>query len=238
MILNCIVTDDEPIAIEIIEDYIQLIPGLKLQTTCTDTMDTFEALRKNDADVLFIDIQMPGISGLDFIRSLKNPPLVVFTTAYPNYALDGFELDAVDYLLKPISIERFLKTVDKLFARKSTENQMQIATTSIEKKSFFIKSNSGYARIEFNEILYVEGLENYIKIVCADKTVVSLNTMKYAESILPAEKFIRIHRSHIINLDKVETYKENSFKIMDKQLVVGKSYRKTITEFLKSNYSE
>ncbi len=238
MILNCIITDDEPIAIEIIEDYIQLIPGLQMQTTCTDALDTFEALRKNDADVLFIDIQMPGISGLDFIRSLKKPPLVVFTTAYPNYALEGFELDAVDYLLKPISIERFLKTTDKLFARKNIVNKQQTIEVPTEKKSFFIKSNSGYARIAFNKILYVEGLENYIKIVCADKTIVSLNTMKNAESMLPPEKFLRIHRSHIINLDKVETYKENTFKILDKQLVVGKSYRKSIVEFLKNNRLE
>jgi len=241
MILNCVVTDDEPIAIEIVEDYIKMVPSLHLQATCHDAIETFSALHKGNVDVLFIDIQMPEVNGLDFIRSLKKAPMVVFTTAYPNYALDGYELDAVDYLLKPISIERFFKTVDKLFARAATQQNIAPPAPQTNgniltaKNYFFIKSNTGYIRVPFDKILHIEGLENYIKIVCDDRTILSLNTMKYAETILPPERFLRIHRSCIINLDRVDSFKDNTFKLKDKQWVVGKSYRKVVTDFLKSH---
>jgi len=240
MKLNCVITDDEPIAQNIIEDYVNMVPGLTVLARCQDAMETLAVLHNNPVDVLFIDIQMPEINGLDFIRSLKKTPMVIFPTAYPSHAIDGFELDAVDYLVKPVSLERFLKAADKIFARYGiAENtqpvNVQYAETSNTKKYFFIRSNLGFVKIEYNRILYIEGLENYIRIICEDKTVVSLNTMKSIESMLPSPNFIRIHRSFIINLDKVDALHDNTFRIQDKSLIIGKSYRKPVLDMIKSD---
>lgn len=241
MKMNCVITDDEPIAQEILEDYVRMVPELALVAKCKDAMETFSVLREQQVDILFIDIQMPEISGLDFIRSLKNPPAVVFTTAFPNYAIDGFELDAVDYLLKPIPIDRFLKAVNRIFARKTnvlpkeTINMRDI--TGNDKTFFFVKSSQDLVKVDYNEILYIEGLENYVRIHCEDKTIVSFSTMKNMEDILSTRRFLRIHRSYIINLDKVERVQNYIFKIRDKELVVGKSYKRAISDVLKNLYS-
>lgn len=239
MTLNCVITDDEPIAQNIIEDYIGMVPDLHLTARCQDAMETLRVLRNNPVDLLFIDIQMPEISGLDFIRSLRTCPMVIFTTAYPSHAVEGFELDAVDYLVKPISFERFLKATDKVFARLAPAVSNHV--TPIEKTNknyFFIRSNLGYIRIDYNKILYIEGLENYIRIVCEDKTVISLNTMKFIANMLPPSLFIRIHRSHIINLEKVDSLHDHSFRIRDKTLIIGKSYRKTVLDYIKRDLLE
>jgi DNA-binding LytR/AlgR family response regulator len=238
MKLNCVITDDEPIAQNIIEDYVNMVPGLRVLARCQDAMETLSVLHNNQVDVLFIDIQMPEINGLDFIRSLKKPPMVIFTTAYPSHAIDGFELDAIDYLVKPVSLERFLKAADKIFARSGmleTGPALHASPPNPEpsKKYFFIRSNPGFIKIEYNKILYIEGLENYIRIICEDKTVISLNTMKTTENMLPSG-FIRIHRSFIINLDKVDALHDNTFKIHDKSLVIGKSYRKIVLDLIKN----
>ncbi|MCW3120907.1 MAG: two component transcriptional regulator, LytTR family [Flavipsychrobacter sp.] len=235
MNLNCVITDDEPIALEILEDYIRLVPGLNLVAKCRNAMETLTVLRQNEVDVLFIDIQMPEISGLDFIRSLTKRPAVVFTTAFPNYAIDGFEVDAVDYLLKPISIERFLRAIDKVFGRTAQNESEQKQLP--DKKFFFIKSNTDLVKIEYETILYIEGLENYVKIHCETKTIISFSTMKNMEDILTPHRFLRIHRSFLINLNKVSSVQNNSFRIDTTDLIIGKSYRKTVSEVLKTFYS-
>lgn len=242
MQLKCIVTDDEPVASEILEDYVRLIPGLELIATCRDAMETHAILRSRPVDLLFIDIQMPGITGLDFIRSLKHPPAVIFTTAYPNYAIDAFDLDVVDYLLKPISVERFLRAVNKLFLRQSPhslkEDAMERPAAHEEARQFFfIKSNQDLVKIAYADILFIEGLENYVKIHCAGKVIISFATMRSMEEMLAPYRFLRIHRSYIVNLDKVDTIKNNIFCIRDTELVVGKSYRRPVAELLKQFYS-
>lgn len=240
MNLNCIITDDEPVALEILEDYVRMIPYLNLVATCKDAMETFAALRTHRIDVLFMDIQMPEITGVDLIRSLKTPPFVVFTTAYPNYAIEGFELDAVDYLLKPISIDRFLRAVDKICSRYENLNKTQEAMKQhvADKKYFFIKSNQEMLKIEFDKILYIQGMENYVRIYCEDnKNIVSFSTMKNMEEILSPHNFLRIHRSYIVNLGKVDIVRNYVFNIRDKQIVTGKSYKKVISEMMKNHYS-
>jgi DNA-binding LytR/AlgR family response regulator len=240
MKLNCIITDDEPIAQEILEDYISMVPELHLVAKCADAMETFSALRKEQVDILFIDIQMPEITGLDFIRSLKTPPAVIFTTAYPNYAIDGFELDAVDYLLKPIPIDRFLKSINKIFNRLNEPSRHPDTNTvshSSGRKFFFVKSSQDLIKIDIEKILYVEGLENYVRIHCEEKSIVSFSTMKNMEDILGVHRFLRIHRSYIVNMDKVEVIQNCIFKIRGKELIVGKSYRKNVSELVKSYYS-
>lgn len=235
MILNCIITDDEPIAQEILEDYVRQVPGLKLIAKCKNAMETLQALREHDVDILFIDIQMPGINGLDFIKSLQTKPAVIFTTAFPNYAIDGFEVDAVDYLLKPVSIERFLRAVDKAHAR--AQMRPFEVKNNTDKKFFFIKSNTDLIKVEYDSILYIEGLENYVKIHCESRTIVSFSTMKSMEDMLAAHRFLRIHRSFLINLNKVSSVKNHIFKVAGKELVIGKSYRKVVAEVLKTFYS-
>ncbi len=236
MKLNCVITDDEPIAQEILEDYIRLVPGLCLVAKCKNAMETMDVLRANEVDILFIDIQMPGINGIDFVRSLKARPSVVFTTAFPNYAIDGFDVDAIDYLLKPVSIDRFLRAVDKVYnqtPKKATETTVQSA-----RDFFFIKSNTDLVKVAFDSILYIEGLENYVKIYCEQqKQIISFSTMKNMEELLSAHRFLRIHRSYIINLNKVNAVQSNTFKIGAAELPIGKSYRKPVSDVLKTFYS-
>lgn len=235
MKLNCVITDDEPIALEILEDYTRLIPDLKLVAKCRNAMETLSVLRQNEIDVLFIDIHMPEITGLDFVRSLKKKPAIIFTTAYPNYAIDGFEVDAVDYLLKPISIDRFLRAIDKVYMR-ATQREVEVKQPS-DKRFFFIKSNTDLIKVEYDSILYIEGLENYVKIHCEHKTIISFSTMKNMEDMLAAQQFLRIHRSYLINLNKVLSVKNHVFRIGNTDLTIGKSYRKTVSEVLKMFYS-
>ncbi|MBS1771768.1 MAG: response regulator transcription factor [Bacteroidetes bacterium] len=233
MILNCVITDDEPVAQEILEDYINMIPGLNLVAKCGDSMETLSVLREHKIDVLFIDIQMPGVSGLDFIRSLQHPPAVVLTTAYNKYAIEGFDIDAADYLLKPISIERFLKTAEKLMKRIDNTESQHIYPT--ERKYMFVKVEQEYIKLEFTKILYIEGLENYVKIQTEDKAYISYRTLKSMEEQLPTSQFLRVHRSYIINLDKVESIQNHIFVIQNQPISIGKSYRKTIGDYLKLN---
>jgi len=235
MNLNCIITDDEPIAQEIIEDYVKMIPGLTTVAKCKNAMETMDALRQNKVDILFMDIHMPGISGLDFIRSLKERPSIIFTTAYPNYAIDAFDLDVADYLLKPVSIDRFLRAVNKVYNK--GEKSTEIRTTSTEKTFFFIKSNSDLVKVEYDSILYVEGLENYVKIYCDNKAIVSFSTMKNIEDILSPHRFLRIHRSYIVNLNRTSSIQNNSVNVGNDALPIGKSYRKAVAEVVKAYYS-
>ena len=237
MNLNCVITDDEPIAQEIIEEYIKMIPGLQLVAQCRNAMDTLNVLRTQHVDVLFIDIHMPGISGLDFIRSLKERPSIIITSAYPNYAIDGFDVDAVDYLLKPISIERFLRAVNKIFQRTPARDEPEIRQQTPGRTFFFIKSNNDFIKVAYDAIQYIEGLENYVRIHCDTKIIIAFSTMKHMEDILTQHDFLRIHRSYIINLQKVTTFQNHTFRIGSTDLSVGKSYRKLVAEVLKTYYS-
>ena len=232
MKLQCVITDDEPIALEILEDYIRLVPGLNLVAKCKSAMETMTILQKNKVDVLFIDIKMPEISGIEFVKSLKNPPAIIFTTAFPGFALEGFELDVIDYLLKPISIERFLKAVHKVISNKKNLNPSETERPPIN--FLFVKAGQGFIRVQYSDIYYIEALENYVRIHLKDKTIVSLTSMKNMEEALPAKSFLRIHRSYIVNLEKVDAIRNNVFILGAKNIGSGKNYRKNIAEMLKT----
>jgi DNA-binding LytR/AlgR family response regulator len=239
MRLNCVVTDDEPVARDILEEYISMTPNLNLIAKCSNALETFAILKNNDVEILFIDIKMPEINGIEFIRSLKKTPYVIFTTAFSSYAVEGFDLNAVDYLLKPISFERFIKSVDRVFERMSVPKSINTenSVNSLKKDDFFfIKSDSGLIKIDYDKILYIEGMENYVRIVCENKSIVSLTTMKAMEIKLAKDKFLRIHRSFIINMDKVDKVLDFNFYINNKAIQVGKSYKKIILEILKNKY--
>jgi DNA-binding LytR/AlgR family response regulator len=231
MILQCVITDDEPIAIEILEDYIRMAPGLKLIAQCKNATETLPVLQQQKVDLLFLDIKMPIISGLDLIRSLQAPPATILTTAFPDYALEGFELNVVDYLLKPISFERFLRAVSKLTTRYT---HPLLAEQPVD--FLFARADGGLVKVTHTDILYVEGLENYVRIHTKDKVIVCLSTMKSIEESLPRRSFLRIHRSYIVNLNMVELIRQHTFQIGRKNLVVGKSYRKVVAETLKNYF--
>jgi DNA-binding LytR/AlgR family response regulator len=237
MNLNCIITDDEPIALEILENYILQVPGLHLAGKCKDAMETFAFMRSVKTDVLFIDIQMPGLNGIDYIRSLRNPPAIVLTTAFPEFAIDGYELDVADYLLKPFGFERFLKAIDKIISQAvPKEVSVPRAGESTLTTCLFVKSNNEHVNVYFSDILYIEAMENYVRFHLEHKVITALTTMKNIEFKLPQKTFLRIHKSYIVNLEKVESIKNHVFKIGKKEIDTGNFYRKHVLTFLKSNY--
>ena len=239
--LNVIIVDDEPLALDILETYIAQVPQLNLVKRCSNAFEANEALQQNKVDLMFLDIQMPQMTGTDFLKTLKNPPLVVFTTAYPNFALEGYELDALDYLLKPISMERFMKAVNKAIEH----HGMQHATTptatdnSAAPDYFFVKADKKLVRVKFSEILYIEGLKDYVIIRLEAGRVISLQTMKSLEDKLPNRDFVRIHRSYIVGMDKIHAIIGNMVEVIEKgapkHLPIGKNYRDALLELVEDN---
>jgi DNA-binding LytR/AlgR family response regulator len=225
--------DDEPLARKLLVDYITKIPGLTLIGTCSNPLEAREVLLTKKVDLLFLDIQMPEITGIGFLKTLKTHPMVILTTAYSEYALEGYELDVVDYLLKPITFERFLKAIEKAYDRsESPQPKHVVQNTESEPAFVFIKDGTKILKINFNDIRYVEGLKDYVVIHTSTKKITSLQRMKSMEAQLPASKFIRIHNSFIVSLDAIESVQKNEVLIGDKLLPVSDGYRKSFMEFI------
>jgi len=241
--MNTLIIDDEPLALDVLETYISKMPELNLVARCANALEANEIIRNNDIDLIFLDIQMPQISGVDFIKALPNPPLFIFTTAYSNYALEGYELNAIDYLLKPISMDRFMKAVNKasdqyeLRHREDASGEAGSAGDGVE--FFFVKADKKLVKIKYDEILYIEGLKDYVIIRLEQGRVVTLQTMKSLEDKLPASKFKRIHRSYIVSIDKIHAVDGTSVDVYEKgaikQLPIGKNYRDEILEIVNRN---
>lgn len=233
MKINCIAVDDEPLALEIIEDYIHKIPFLELMRSFHNAMDCIEYLKNNKVDLLFLDIQMEELTGIQLIKVLKERPEIIFTTAYDNYALQGYELDVTDYLLKPISFERFVKSVDKVYDKLAAKTQGK--TTSPQEVSifnpkndfFFVKTEFRLQKVDFKDILYIEGMGDYLRIVTTKERIMTLQNFKSMEEILPSSRFIRVHRSYIVSMDKILSIERNRIKIADQLIPVGENYKKT-----------
>jgi len=227
--IKTLIVDDEPLAIDILETYVSQISKLELVGKCSNAIEANEMLQDNDIDLMFLDIQMPQITGIDFLKSLKNPPLVVFTTAYSEYAVEGFELDALDYLLKPISMDRFLKAVNKA-EEKLGERAANNAVPEFQNETyFFVKADKKLIKVNFDDIIYIEGLKDYV-ILRQDATrVITLQTMKSLEARLPSTQFKRIHRSFIVNTKKIQAVVGNMVEVQEKgqtkNLPIGKIYR-------------
>ena len=241
--MNILIIDDEPLALDVLETYISKMPELNLVGRCSNALEANELLRKHEIDLIFLDIQMPQVSGVDFIKTLPNPPLFIFTTAYSNYALEGFELNAIDYLLKPISIDRFMKAVNKaleqfeLRHREESSAESGSGTEGVE--FFFVKADKKLVKIKYDEILYIEGLKDYVIIRLEQGRVVTLQTMKSLEDKLPVTKFKRIHRSYIVSIDKIHAVDGTSVDVYEKgaikQLPIGKNYRDEILGIVNRN---
>ena len=237
--IRCLAIDDEVLALELLEDNIRKVPFLELAGKCRSAFEAMEILRKEKIDLVFLDIQMPDISGIQFLKSLRKKPLVIFTTAYEKYALEGFELDVVDYLLKPFPMERFLKAVNKaqeVLERGSrlTAGRMQPEDTNAT-GFLFVKADYKLVKIEFRQILYIEGLKDYVKIYAGERPVITLSSMKSIEEKLPAGLFIRVHRSFIVNIRKIEYLQRNHLRIGTKDIPVSESYREAFLRIINQN---
>jgi DNA-binding LytR/AlgR family response regulator len=236
--MNVIIVDDEPLAIDVLETYVEKVPHLNLIAKCTNALEANEIIRKESVDLLFLDIQMPQITGIEFIKSLSNPPMVVFTTAYSNYALEGFELNALDYLLKPISFDRFMKAVNKAIEQHDLINHDQGYVTFSDDNTdhFFVKADKKLVKVRFKDILYIEGLKDYVIIRMEEGRVITLQTMKSLEEKLPSNLFRRIHRSYIVSLEKINALVGNMVEVTEKgqtkNLPVGKNYRDDLLELV------
>ena len=240
--VNTLIIDDEPLALDVLETYISKMPELNLVARCSNALEANELIRKQPIDLIFLDIQMPQISGVDFIKALEKPPMFIFTTAYSNYALEGFELNAIDYLLKPISIDLFMKAANKALSQFELMRREEVAVDPQGKEGedfFFVKADKKLVKIKYDEILYIEGLKDYVIIRLEQGRVVTLQTMKSLEDKLPAHMFKRIHRSYIVSIDKIHAVDGTSVDVYEKgqikQLPIGKNYRDEILEIVNKN---
>jgi DNA-binding LytR/AlgR family response regulator len=233
--IRCIAIDDEKLALDLIEDDILKVPFLQLVKKCRSAIEALDVLQAEKIDLIFLDIQMPDISGIQFLKSLPHKPLVIFTTAYEKYALEGFELDVVDYLLKPYSFERFLKAVNKVQEHLSVQEKNQEQTAeeiSFSNQFIFVKSDYKLVKIEISEIQYIESLKDYVKIVIGDKPVVTLSSMKAIEEKLIAPDFIRVHRSFIVNIRKIQYIHRNFVKVGEKEIPIGDNYKDNFLQII------
>ncbi|HEY1869902.1 MAG TPA: LytTR family DNA-binding domain-containing protein [Chitinophagaceae bacterium] len=232
--MNCIAVDDEPLALKLLEDNISKVPYLKLVAQCGDAFEATKALQENAVDLMFIDIQMPGLSGLQFVKSLAQKPIIIFLTAYKQYALDAFDLDVVDYLVKPVPLDRFMKACNKakeLFDLRNSKKQNENVPAP---DYFFQHVDYSMVKIMFNDIEWIEGLRDYIKIhlKSSNKPLVIRSTFKTIEADLPPSKFIRIHKSYIVSLDSITSVRKTSVFIKDLELPVGETYRDVIEKLV------
>ena len=228
--IHCIIVDDEPLARELIQLYVSRLTGWTTLAQCRSVAETYEALYQNAVDVIFLDINMPDKTGIEFLSTLKNPPYVVFTTAYAEYAAKAFDLKAADYLVKPITEERFREAVEKI------ERLLQSSDAALshpEADHVFLKQDSRLVKVLFDEILYVEALKDFSKIFLKDRTLLASAHLKLMEDMLPASRFIRIHRSYIVALNKISALQGNVVEIGKQELPVGTTYKEELMRRLR-----
>jgi DNA-binding LytR/AlgR family response regulator len=239
--IHCLIIDDEPPAREILKQHIAGVEALELAGTCSNAVEAVSFLKEHPVDLLLLDIQMPQLLGTNFIRTLKNPPKVIFTTAYRKYAVEGFELDAVDYLLKPISFERFLKAVSKVLQLNISSVQAMPTSATKEKQNgesnsfLYFRAERKMVKVFFRDILYVEGLKDYIRIVTDNKTIVTKYVLSTLEEMLPANEFLRIHKSYIVAVYKIDSYNADTIHIAKHELPIGRLYKFDVNRALNAS---
>ena len=235
---KCLIVDDEPLARDLMRNHLEKLDNLEIIAECSDAMKALQALRSQEVDLIFMDIQMPQITGIEFLKTLKNPPKVIFTTAHREYAIDGFELDVVDFLLKPITFERFLKAVNKYFELNQEEsNTNNIAGGSVtqnEDAFLYVKENKKVVKVYLKEILYIEGLSEYVQIFTENRKLITKTSMTNMEEKLPDADFMRIHKSFIVSLGKIEAFTSSSIDVPGKELPIGRSYKTAVLDALHS----
>jgi DNA-binding LytR/AlgR family response regulator len=237
--IKCLVVDDEPPAREILKQHIAGVEALELTGTCANAVEAISFLKDNPVDLIFLDIQMPQLLGTNFIRTLKNPPKVIFTTAFRKYALEGFELDAVDYLLKPISLERFLKGVNKVlqinFSADHTSSPVIENHKEPANSFLYFRADRKMVKVFFSDILFIEALKDYIKIVTQNKVIVTKYVLTTLAELLPADEFLRIHKSYIVAINKIESFNADTIQIAKHELPIGRLYKYDVARILNAS---
>ncbi len=233
---NCIIVEDEPLAAEVLADYIQQVPFLQLNEVCADAIYAMEKLQAENIDLMFLDIHLPKLKGLDFLEALKNPPHVIITSAYKEYALQGYEMNVIDYLLKPIRFNRFLKAVNKLNQHKEHILNHSNNAISTERKFFFFNVGKKRVKIFLDEILYIESLREYVRITTKDKSLLTKFQLNEIEDLLSKNNFLRIHRSFIAAKDKITAFTATDVEINNKSIPIGRSYKELVLSVLQEGY--
>lgn len=235
MKLRCLAVDDEANALEIIETYVSKIDDLEMVGKCTNAIDAFNAIQKSQVDLLFLDIQMPKLTGIDLLKNISNPPMVIFTTAYRDYALEGYELSVVDYLLKPISFDRFLKAINKVYQYREgipTRKSLVDEPSNYEEASVYFKSDKKMCKLLLKDIHYIESMKDYVFVKADDKEIVTYQKISALDEKLPSNKFLRIHRSFIIAMDKVDSFCATYVEIAHKEIPIGRNYKTQVLNTL------
>jgi DNA-binding LytR/AlgR family response regulator len=237
--INCIIADDEPLARDIIKRHISQLERLHIVATCANGLEAFTAIKNTQADLLFLDIQMPNLTGIELLRTVKNPPAVILTTAFPEFALEGYELNVIDYLLKPVSFERFLKAIDKYETWVNPGGHNTIvakpATADRIEPFIYVKADKKMVKIFLKDILYMEGLKDYIKIHTTGNEVVTYQSLTYFTEKLPADRFMRVHRSYIVALAHINSFSAIEITIGDAAIPIGTTYAREVGKKLDSD---
>jgi len=236
--IKCVLVDDEPLALDVLSSYIHRVDGLELTARCDNALKAFEVLRNQPVDLIFLDIQMPKLNGIDFLKTLQNPPKVIFTTAYREYAIEAFDLDAVDYLLKPIPFSRFLKALSKSFSQIQTAQTTSMVSSTedyepyVSTDTLIVKSDKKMIKINLKEIIYIESLKDYVIIHLTDKRIVTKQKISFLEQKLMENNFIRIHRSFLVSTSKITAFTPGHIEINGQELPIGRSYKSEVGKIL------
>jgi len=227
--IKCLIVDDEPLAIKLIEGHIEQIPGLELIASYKNALEAFESLKTTPVDVIFLDIHMPVLTGIDFVKSLQSPPGIIFTTAYRNYAAESYELNVIDYLIKPITFTRFFKAVAKFSNqhRQSIKSIEPIVVSELPSEYIYVNSNKKHIKVEFEQILYVESIKDYVRIHTSEKSITTKDKISDFEKKLPPT-FLRVHRSFIVNTNKITAFTKQDVEINEREIPIGRSYKEAI----------
>ena len=233
--MRCLIIDDEPLARELLESYVAKIGELKLVKSCNNALDAFSLLQDRQIDLIFLDIEMPQITGIELLRSLKDKPRVILTTAYRDYAFEAYDLDVVDYMLKPVSFDRFLRGIGKIKQLKQyspAEDAALSAVSSFEDAYLYLKENREMVKVFLRDILYIESLRDYVRVKMANREVITYQKISYLEQKLPQNKFLRIHRSFMVSLDKVNSFTPTSVRVHTIEIPIGRNYKNSTLKVL------
>ncbi|WP_064967876.1 LytR/AlgR family response regulator transcription factor [Tenacibaculum ovolyticum] len=228
--LKYIIIDDEPLAHEIIEEFCSMLPHVQLQQNCYNAMEAMQFLNENTIDFMFLDINMPKLKGLDFLKTLSKPPKTIITTAYKEHALEGFELNVTDYILKPFSFDRLVKAVNKVSESQNTKTIIKEVANTVDSTRFFVKGDKKHHQINLKDLLYIEAYGNYTKLFLKDEMIVSHEKISHYEEILDASNFLRVHKSFIVAIDKIKFIEGNRILINVHKIPIGQTYKSSINK--------
>lgn len=230
--IQCLIVDDEPPAREIIRRYIEEVSTLNVAGECANALQAFAVLQQQHIDLVFLDIRMPQLNGNDFLKTLKNPPKVIITTAYPEYALEGYELDVTDYLMKPIPFDRFLKAVNKAFPSGTPKAEITLREEKKTEAFVYFRADRKMVKVMLQDILYIESMKDYVKVFTNSGTIITKQSISSVEEMLPEKEFVRVHRSYIVSLSRIKTFTAELIEIEKAEIPVGKLYRNGVMKVL------